>query len=234
MLGIALSFGCNAQSIDSPVIKPGDTWTYRTTVEKGAGGWTQTHDDFTVSRVTPSSVYYSVKQSGSTLPQKELIMGSDWSRRRDVNGTETVVSRPLSFPLQLGKTWDLQYTEQHPNKAHKFEKWDNKFTVVGFESVEVPAGQFKALKIESEGSWAAELEPNQTLVQGAQSRENSTTMVTQVSKTTDIPVTGRTYKAYWYVPEVKRWVKYVEEYYTNGGVRNERYTGELESFKLAE
>jgi hypothetical protein len=36
------------------------------------------------------------------------------------------------------------------------------------------------------------------------------------------------------VPEVKRWVKSVEEYYGSGGVRNERYTGELESFKLAE
>jgi hypothetical protein len=45
-------------------------------------------------------------------------------------------------------------------------------------------------------------------------------------------VSGRTYKAFWYVPEVRRWVKSVEEYYGSGGVRNERYTAELESFKL--
>jgi hypothetical protein len=43
--------------------------------------------------------------------------------------------------------------------------------------------------------------------------------------------TGRTYKAFWYAPEVKRWVKSVEEYYGSGGVRNESYTTELESFK---
>jgi hypothetical protein len=34
--------------------------------------------------------------------------------------------------------------------------------------------------------------------------------------------------------EVKHWVKSVEEYYSNGGARNERYTQELESFKPAE
>jgi hypothetical protein len=33
---------------------------------------------------------------------------------------------------------------------------------------------------------------------------------------------------------VKRWVKSVEEYYSSGGVRNERYSEELESFKPAE
>jgi hypothetical protein len=43
---------------------------------------------------------------------------------------------------------------------------------------------------------------------------------------------GRTYKAFWYVPEVRRWVKSVEEYYASSGVRNEKYTGELESFNL--
>ena len=52
--------------------------------------------------------------------------------------------------------------------------------------------------------------------------------------TTDRTVAGRTYKAFWYVPEVRRWVKSVEEYYGSGGVRNERYTDELESFQLAD
>ena len=44
---------------------------------------------------------------------------------------------------------------------------------------------------------------------------------------------GRTYMAIWYVPEVKRWVKSMEEYYTPGGVRNERYVSELERFEVA-
>jgi hypothetical protein len=130
--------------------------------------------------------------------------------------------------------WRRHYTEQHPNKAHKSEEWNNKYTVVGYESIEVPAGKFNAWKIEAEGRWTAELEPTQTVVQGAQSNADGVSMVTQTQKTTDRTVSGRTYKAFWYVPEVKRWVKSVEEYYGSGGVRNERYTGELESFKLAE
>jgi hypothetical protein len=36
------------------------------------------------------------------------------------------------------------------------------------------------------------------------------------------------------VPKVKRWVKSVEEYYGANGVRNERYTSELETYKVAE
>jgi hypothetical protein len=31
---------------------------------------------------------------------------------------------------------------------------------------------------------------------------------------------------------VKRWVKSVEEYYSSGGVRNERITQELDAFTL--
>lgn len=45
--------------------------------------------------------------------------------------------------------------------------------------------------------------------------------------------TGKTYKAFWYVPAVGRWVKSVEEYYDANGMRNARYSNELVSFKRA-
>jgi hypothetical protein len=223
-----------ADGVNAPTVKAGDTWTYKTTTEKSPSGWNQTRDETTVSRVTSSSIYYTIKPSGSTQPEKELFAGTDWSRVRDIEGKETVINRPLSFPLAAGKVWEVHYTEQHPNAKFKSEDWSSKYTVVGYESIEVPAGKFNALKIEAEGRWTAELEPAQTVVQGAQTNADGTSMTTQVQKTTDRTVSGRTYKAFWYVPEVKRWVKSVEEYYGSGGVRNERYTGELESFKLAE
>ena len=172
--------------------------------------------------------------SGSTQPEKELFSGVDWSRARDIGGKETVVNRPLAFPLNAGKTWEIHYTEEHPNKQHRSEEWNNKYSVVGYEPVEVPAGKFNALKIEAEGHWTAVLEPTQTVVQGAQSNADGTSLVTQTQKITDRTTSGRTYKAFWYVPEVRRWVKSVEEYYSSGGVRNERHTGELESYKLVE
>lgn len=223
-----------AQTVDAPKVKKGDSWIYRDTVEKGTNGWTQTRDELVVTRSTLSSIYYTIKQSGSNQPVRELIAGSDWSRLRNLDGVETVVNKPLAFPLGLGKTWDLQYKEMHPNKARKFEEWANKFQVIGYESVDVPAGKFDALKIESEGRWNAEIEPSQTVVQGAQTSQNNVTMETRVQKTEARPVSGRTYKAFWYAPEVKRWVKSVEEYYGSDGARSERFTSELESFKPAE
>ena len=233
LLGISVAATAwGAQTVDAPAVKVGDTWTYRITTEKGATGWTQTHEEVTVSRVTSSLIYYASKPSGSTQPAKELFAGLDWSRLRDVNGKETVVNRPFAFPLTVGKTWDLDYTEQHPNKIYRSERRDSKFTVVGFETVEVPAGKFNAMKVEAEGRWTAEIEPAQTVVQGARSSAGGTSMVTETQKARVEPVTGRVYKAFWYAPEARRWVKSVEEYYGNGGVRNERYVGELESFRI--
>jgi len=232
LMGILFATASWAQKVDAPAVKAGDTWTYRVTTEKGSSGWSQTRDEVIVSRVTSSLIYFTSRPSGSTQPAKEVYAGLDWSRLRDVNGKETVVNRPFVFPLTAGKTWDVQYTEQHPNKAHRSEQWDTKFTVIGFEPVEVPAGKFNALKVEAEGHWSAEPEPTQTVVQGAQSSADASSTVTQVQKARAEPVTGRTYKAFWYAPEVRRWVKSVEEYYGNGGVRNERFAAELEAYRL--
>jgi hypothetical protein len=234
LFAITFSSITAAQAIDTPVVKPGDTWTYESTVETGSSGWTKTKNEITVSRVTGSTIYLSSKQSGSTQAARERFVGSDWSRVRNVNGKETVVALPMAFPMSVGKTWELAYTEDHPNKNHKFEQWNTKYVVVGYETVEVPAGKFQALKIEAEGHWTAELESSNRVVQGANSTPGNTTMITQVQRTAATSATGRIYKACWYAPEVKRWVRSVDEYYGSDGVRNERYTDELDSFKVGQ
>ncbi|MFM0242359.1 hypothetical protein [Paraburkholderia phytofirmans] len=220
-----------AQSAPVPAVKTGDTWTYVDTFEKAPSVWRQTHDEVTVLRATPSHIYYASKPSGSTQPPNEAIAGADWSRERNVNGAEVVVNRPLAFPLSSGKTWNIDYTELHPNKLHASEKWSTHYRVVDTETVEVPAGKFQAIKVEAEGDWVAQLEPTQTVTQAVQVQQGDTAMVTHAQKTGAVQATGRTYKAIWYVPEIGRWVKSVEEYYASNGVRNERYTSELESFK---
>lgn len=222
-----------AQSADAPIIKSGDQWTYQTTVETGPSGWKQTHDTFTVVRTTASSIYFTVQAKGAPTGPVEVIAGADWSRIRNVDGKETVVNRSLAFPLQPGKTWDVSYTEHNPNKAHTLEQWETHYKVMGYEPVEVAAGKFNAIKIEAEGQWTAELAPSSNVVQAANTSTGGTTMVTQVQRTQPGKATGRTYKAMWYVPEVGRWVKSVEEYYSSGSVRNQRVTSELESYTPA-
>ena len=233
LIGLVAVSAAWADGTTSPTINENDTWTYRQTVEKGPSQWNQSREELKVTRATSTLIYYSSRPSGSSQPPRESFSGVDWSRTRDVNGKETIVNQPLSFPLTTGKKWEISYTEMHPNKTNRSEQWNSKYRVVGYESVEVPAGKFDAIKIEAEGHWTAELEPTQTVVQSAQSTSAATTMVTQAGQVTAGPVAGRTYKAFWYVPQVKRWVKSVEEYYGAGGVRNERYTQELESYKVS-
>lgn len=227
------SVSAAAQTLERPEVRAGDSWIYRTTEEKGAAGWNQTRDELAVTRVTASAIYFTVKQSGSTQAPKELFMGRDWSRTRDINGSETVVAQPMQFPLSPGKSWTVKFSEDNPSKNFRTETWDNKYSVVGYEDIEVPAGKYRAVKIEAEGRWSGVLAPGETVVQGAEAHESGTTMSTQVQKTTAREVSGRLYKAFWYAPEVKRWVKSVEEDYSNGGVRNVRRTMELESYKPA-
>jgi hypothetical protein len=223
-----------AQSITAPTLKEGDTWTYLDTVETGPTGWRQTHDEITVQRVTDAHIYISSKQAGSPSDGHEVIVDADWSRAREISGNEVVVNRPLAFPLQTGKTWKVEYTEPHPSANPKFSSatWTTKYKVVGYEDVEVPAGKFHAVKIEAEGDWHGELAPSNTVVQAARTQPGQTTLVTQARRVTPEATAGSTYKAFWYAPEVGRWVKSVEEYYGSNGVRSQRFTSELEAYKV--
>jgi hypothetical protein len=219
------------QPVSAPKIAAGDTWTYRNTQEKGVG-WQQTRIEATVLRATPDEIEISSKVAGSNMPPRETLVGADWSRTRSVNGRDTVVNRPLLFPLTVGKTWVIDYSENHPNRQHSNEHFHTPYKVTGMEDVTVPAGTFHAYKIESEGQWTAIIAPAVGAVAGSRLDAQGVTTVMQTNRTAATPVSGRTYKAFWYVPEVKRWVKSVEEYYSSTGQRNERYTEELESYKV--
>jgi hypothetical protein len=234
LLAAIAALPASAQSVDQPTIKEGDRWNYLVTQEQGPNNWSQTHNEVIVQRATASTIYFTAGQIGSKIPADEVFMGADWSRIRAVNGKEMVVNRPLAFPLSVGKTWNINYTEQHPEKHKRWEQREIKYTVLGYETLQLSAGTFKALKIEGEGHWTVELEPSQTVVQTALENDSTTTMVTQANKTKGELYTGRTYLVLWYVPEVKRFIKSVEESYDNHGVRNSREMVELESYKLSE
>ncbi|MCU1741919.1 MULTISPECIES: hypothetical protein [Pseudomonas] len=222
-----------AQSVDAPSLKAGDSWVYAETVETGPQGFSSKNTLMTVERVSSQTMLVSSKQDGSNQPPVESLTGLDWSRSRDINGKQQVVNRPLAFPLSEGKTWTVEYTELNPNRQHSSETIHNDYVVTGWENVEVPAGKFKALKIESEGQWSAMLVP--VAVAGAQAvvTPGQVTTISNAQRVAARPASGRLYKAFWYVPEQKRFVKSVEEYYDNKGVRSQRFSEELKSSKLA-
>lgn len=46
----AAAMSASAETLNAPIIKAGDAWIYKSTTEKGASGWNQTHDETAVSR----------------------------------------------------------------------------------------------------------------------------------------------------------------------------------------
>src|SRR5262245_34967677 len=136
-----------AEGIEKPKVVAGDTWTYRSTGEQGPVAH-QTHNEIAVIRAGASDILVGMKEVGSTMPPREQLVGSDWSRFRSVNGANTVVNQPLNFPLSAGKSWTIEFKDDHPaNRAHQSEHFKENFAVSGWEDVTVPAGTFKALKI---------------------------------------------------------------------------------------
>ena len=233
---IAVGLVCGsayAQSVEAPALKAGDSWVYVDTVETGPQGWSRKNETVTVERLQGDTMLISNKQEGSTQPPVEHLVGIDWSRSRDINGKQQVVNRPLVFPLKPGKTWRVEYTEANPNRQHTSETFGSDFTVVGWEDVQVPAGSFKAIKIEAQGQWSAMVAPSVSSDARGHVDANGAVSVSQSQVTRPHAASGRLYKAFWYVPEQKRFVKSVEEYYDSKGVRSSRYTEELQSSKLA-
>lgn len=222
-----------AQSVDAPPLTAGDSWVYAETVETGPQGFSSKNTLITVERVDSHNVLISTKQDGSNQPPVESMVGLDWSRSRDINGKQQVINRPFEFPLSQGKKWTVEYTELNPNRLRSSETFHSDFVVTGWEYVQVPAGKFMALKVESEGQWSAVLAP--VAVGGVQAvaTPGRVTTVSNAQRIAPRTISGRLYKSFWYVPSEKRFVKAVEEYYDIKGVRSQRFTEELRSSKMA-
>jgi len=69
---------------------------------------------------------------------------------------------------------------------------------------------------------------------GARADAQGATSVATANRIGGATISGRIYEAIWYVPAVKRWVKFEEEYYDKNGVRYEQHTQQLESYKVSE
>ena len=109
----------------------------------------------------------------------------------------------LKFPLQAGATYKVVYDMKRPQKGAFQVKHDRTARVVGWEEVEVSAGKFRALKIEIEGTY----------------------------QRVDKSISGTAKTVIWYVPEVKRWVKWASENKASRGLLN-GFVLELVEYKV--
>jgi hypothetical protein len=223
-----------ADKIEKPVFKVNDTWTFYAVDRERNGETKERHWVVTIARTGTKTIVQSVKATDSSMPPIEKLVGTDLSMTTSINGKEVLVHKPYDFPLVVGKTWTVAYEKLNPNKNLKLSKVNMEYQVVNWEEVAVPAGKFRAVKVEGEGTWYNEFKPT-AATSGAVTKQDSsgaTIVMNNQKSTTPAPATGRIYRSYWFSPEVKREVKFVEEEYATDGALMKRNTWELESYAL--
>ncbi len=173
-----------AQAIPRPEVKKDDSWTYRGTNAVGPGQhiyvtevtYVDEKSIITVTTVTDGKDINTIKDA------REI--DSTWTR--DWNAIITHTGRiyvphagTFKFPLEVGSAHDVRYELRSRRDPQFLLAGVGNCEVVGWESIEVPAGKFRALKVKQRATWQTP---------GSGSR-----------RIFDIN--------FWYVPEIRRWVK---------------------------
>jgi hypothetical protein len=217
--------------VPAPVFTPGDTWVLDRSTEKGVSGFSQRRLVLTIDRVDADMMLVGIKPDGAPVAFEDHRMGLDWSQRRLVNGAETVTTRPFNFPMKIGDAWTADFVDPTPQGQQTSAHIHKIYKVVGWETVTVPAGVFRALKIQEDGTAevqvAAPASASSTAV--ATPSGGATVAVARPAHSGVIHLT--LYAALYYVPSIKYYVKNVEEQYNSESVRVKRDTEVLVSFR---
>jgi hypothetical protein len=229
----AMAEAAPPSAIPAPALKSGDSWIYQVTYDKGGKGFRSQIEDLSVDRVDSDAMVVGVKADGAPGEPVERVMGRDWSLVRMINGAEVISAKPLSFPLSVGETWAVDYTDPKQYGLQTSAIYHSRYTVVGWEDVETPAGKFRALKIECKGTWQANFAPaNGTTAATVASGPNST-IVMQHGVTGAHALSGEILKVSYYAPDLKQFVSEIQDTYDGDGVRVYRESRKLMSYKLA-
>lgn len=129
---------------EPPVWRRGDEWAYRYESPTGKGTYVWSVDREEAIDGVP---HYVVK----TGTREIFYRKSDFAFTREtVDGSIVLSSTPSRFhfvwPVQVGKTWEQTVLEERPAARQTAERVDT-VTVEAEETVTVPAGTFKTLKV---------------------------------------------------------------------------------------
>lgn len=185
--------------VERPAVKPGDAWTYRRT-----DAWTnrQSTSEVRATFVSESAIVGVVKEVGRE--EADSSWTAEWNSVNSFQGGSiTPHSGFFRFPLKVGDTYKAVFEVRVVRLGSNRTRHDRNVRIIGWEEVSVPAGKFRALKIEVDGEW-------QRL-----DAFNSGTAKTTI----------------WYVPELKRWAKWM---YEDRGMNGPgpRWGDELTEYKL--
>lgn len=176
------AFAANDESVRAPRVKPGDCWSYRAVGINNRGPIIEYEECVTfVDR--GKNVILAVVRVKDDAREIDTSYTTYWWPRTTVNGTIITYPKgqePLKWPLRIGDTASHWHEFRRALLGPNTGKTTYNTKVVGWEEVTVPAGKFRALKIEDHGS------------------------VERYDVKQAFPVL----RVFWYVPEVNRYVKY--------------------------
>jgi hypothetical protein len=197
----AIGAGDPDAPVPKPAVKVGDRWTYRT-IDHFTNR-TLSEIDHEVTFVGPDAIFVVERPKGGES-ELDARYTSEWAGVASAIGE--VFKTPaniLKFPLKVGGKHEAIFETSAVRVGSGRWKAEMTTTVVGWEEVTVPAGKFRALKIEAQGTF-----------QGLDTR-----------------YAGIAQRIFWYVPEVKRWVKAYRESRVNNAL-SLKESLELVDFKV--
>ena len=170
-----------AQPVATPEVKVDDRWIYRRTDHRMKPPVYLY--ELRVSFVDQRAIHTVLARQGKPR-ESDATWTPDWSGVVSVDeGVVEVERGMLQFPLRVGDTYPALWHMRRPRAGSFHARHERNVKVVGWETVEVPAGKFRALKIEGQGAWLR----------------------------VDTKKTDWARNTVWYVPAVRRWVKSLYE-----------------------
>lgn len=182
---------------DKPRVAVGDTWTYQSEI-RARGRSKKVLENFEVTGVTGNRVHVVVlrKFEGEAEDEpveSDMVFSDEWNIMitGSRGGRPSAIMRPstalLAFPMKPGDSYPSDY-DMETLPDGNVVRHRRTTRVVGWEDVTVPAGRFRALRIESEGTMQLARKPKP----------------------------GRSMVTVWWVPELRRWVKQEQDFGPNG------------------
>jgi hypothetical protein len=219
--------------IAAPDLKPGDTWVFDRSTERGTSGFSDQHLDLRIEHVGVDTMVVGIKPDGSPNDFEDHVVGSDWSQRHIIDGKQTPTAQPLAFPLEVGKTWTSGFVDSTRYGLQVSAEHQTTHKVTGWEDVTTPAGTFHALRIESDDKVKAQFIAANAAIGGAVATADGATVVAKTNHSGPHTEYAEILSTFYYVPEIKYWAKSVEDTYNSDNVRTRRQTNSLISFKPA-
>jgi uncharacterized caspase-like protein len=194
-----------ARALEPPPRQVGDRWVYQREIRDGEALTRRNYLTLTLTAADANG--FEVETSDSGTPLRFDPSGNLFSMPAP-RGGGTLVFDPIDpryrFPLAPGDSWSTRSREVFPQFV---KEADNRITVIGWESLEVPAGTFQALKVSKVSNKEWSPFPGQS-------------------------VSSKRVTHWWYVPALRTFARYEALEVTQRGEVLADQSWELDSFKL--